>query len=65
MIFEVRSYFRWFDSEPFRIVNILGVDHDVIEENLTNEYHEVIILPNSRFNMSLEEFDMTYPITFT
>lgn len=43
-------------------LNILGVDHDAIEENFSNEYHEVIILPNSRFiNMSLEEFNMTLP----
>ncbi|MDG2431112.1 SLC13 family permease [Flavobacterium sp.] len=43
-------------------LNILGVDHDVIEENFSNEYHEVIILPNSRFiNMTLEEFNMTLP----
>ena len=43
-------------------LNILGVDQDLIEEHFTNEYHEVIILPNSRFiNMSIEEFNDTLP----
>jgi di/tricarboxylate transporter len=41
---------------------VLGVDQDLIEEQLTNEYHEVIILPNSRFiNMSIEEFNDVLP----
>ncbi|MFZ1705047.1 MAG: SLC13 family permease, partial [Saprospiraceae bacterium] len=43
-------------------LNILGVNQDLIEENFTNEYHEIIILPNSRFiNMSIEEFNDTLP----
>ncbi|AWG22135.1 hypothetical protein FFWV33_11745 [Flavobacterium faecale] len=43
-------------------LNILGVDQDLIEEHFTNEYHEVIILPNSRFiNMSIEKFNATLP----
>ena len=43
-------------------VNILGVDQDLAEEHFTNEYHEVIILPNSRFiNMSIEEFNDSLP----
>ncbi|WP_418263249.1 SLC13 family permease [Flavobacterium faecale] len=43
-------------------LNILGVDQDLIEEHFTNEFHEVIILPNSRFiNMSIEEFNDTLP----
>ncbi|MBK0369702.1 SLC13 family permease [Flavobacterium agrisoli] len=43
-------------------LNILGVDQEVVEEHFTNEYHEVIILPNSRFiNMSIEEFNNTLP----
>jgi di/tricarboxylate transporter len=43
-------------------LNILGVDQDLIEEHFTNEYHEVIILPNSRYiNMTIEEFNDTLP----
>lgn len=43
-------------------VNILGVDQDLVEEHFTNEYHEVIILPNSRYiNMSIEEFNASLP----
>lgn len=43
-------------------LNILGVDQDLIEEHFSNEFHEVVILPNSRFiNMSIEEFNATLP----
>ena len=43
-------------------LNILGVDQDLIEEQFTNEYHEVIILPHSRYiNMSIEEFNKVLP----
>lgn len=43
-------------------LNILGVDQDLVEEHFTNEFHEVIILPNSRYvNMSIEEFNDMLP----
>jgi di/tricarboxylate transporter len=43
-------------------LNILGVDQNLIEDQFTNEYHEVIILPNSRFvNMSVREFNEKLP----
>jgi di/tricarboxylate transporter len=43
-------------------LNILGVDQNAIDESYSNEYHEVIILPNSRFiNMSVEQFDDELP----
>lgn len=43
-------------------LNILGVDQDLLEEQYTNEYHEVIILPNSRYvNMSVKEFNEQLP----
>lgn len=43
-------------------LNILGVDQNAVDETYSNEYHEVIILPNSRFiNMSVEQFDDELP----
>lgn len=43
-------------------LNILGVDQNAVDESYSNEYHEVIILPNSRFiNMSVEQFDDELP----
>ncbi|RYM35855.1 SLC13 family permease [Brumimicrobium glaciale] len=43
-------------------LKILGVDQNLIEEQLTNEYHEVIVLPNSRYiNMTIEEFNYSLP----
>jgi di/tricarboxylate transporter len=43
-------------------LNILGVDQNATDETYANEYHEVIILPNSRFiNMSVEQFDDELP----
>ncbi|KVV13512.1 SLC13 family permease [Flavobacterium sp. TAB 87] len=43
-------------------LNILGVDQDLVEEHFSNEFHEVIILPNSRYiNMSIEEFNESLP----
>ena len=43
-------------------LNILGVDQDELDQNFTNEYHEVIILPNSKFlNLSVEEFNEQLP----
>ena len=43
-------------------LNILGVDQNLIEDQYTNEYHEVIILPNSRYvNMSVKEFNERLP----
>ncbi len=43
-------------------LNILGVDQDLIEEKYNNEYHEVIILPNSKYvNMTVEEFNNILP----
>ncbi|WP_159038332.1 SLC13 family permease [Brumimicrobium mesophilum] len=43
-------------------VSLLGVDQDLIEEHLTNEYHEVIVLPGSRYiNMTIEEFNTSLP----
>lgn len=43
-------------------VNILGVDQNKMDEIYANEFHEVIVLPNSRFiNMSIREFDEQLP----
>lgn len=43
-------------------LNLLGVDQGLIEEQLTNEYHEVIVLPGSRYiNMTIEEFNFNLP----
>ena len=43
-------------------VNILGVDQNALSETYSNEFHEVIVLPNSRFvNMSIREFDDSLP----
>ncbi|WP_445456209.1 SLC13 family permease [Flavobacterium sp. HNIBRBA15423] len=43
-------------------LNILGVDQNLIEDQYTNEYHEVIILPNSRYvNMTVKEFNEKLP----
>ncbi|HLV42878.1 MAG TPA: SLC13 family permease [Brumimicrobium sp.] len=43
-------------------LNVIGVDQGLIEEQFTNEYHEVIILPHSRYiNMSIEEFNNVLP----
>lgn len=43
-------------------VSILGVDQNAAEEVYANEFHEVIVLPNSRFiNMSIREFDDNLP----
>lgn len=43
-------------------VNILGVDQNKMDEIYENEFHEVIVLPNSRFiNMSIREFDDQLP----
>lgn len=43
-------------------VNILGVDQTLIEDQFTNEYHEVIVLPNSRYvNMTVKEFNEKLP----
>jgi di/tricarboxylate transporter len=43
-------------------VNILGVDQNKLDEIYSNEFHEVIVLPNSRFiNMSIREFDEQLP----
>lgn len=43
-------------------LNILGVDQNLLEDQYTNEYHEVIILPNSRYvNMSVKEFNERLP----
>ena len=43
-------------------VSILGVDQNAMDEVYSNEFHEVIVLPNSRFiNMSIREFDDNLP----
>lgn len=43
-------------------LNILGVDQNLIEDQYINEYHEVIILPNSRYvNMTVKEFNEKLP----
>ena len=43
-------------------VSILGVDQNAAKEVYANEFHEVIVLPNSRFiNMSIREFDDNLP----
>lgn len=43
-------------------VNILGVDQNKLDDIYSNEFHEVIVLPNSRFiNMSIREFDDQLP----
>ena len=43
-------------------VNILGVDQTKLDDIYSNEFHEVIVLPNSRFiNMSIREFDDNLP----
>ena len=43
-------------------VSILGVDQNASDDVYSNEFHEVIVLPNSRFiNMSIREFDDNLP----
>ena len=43
-------------------VSILGVDRNAVDDIYSNEFHEVIVLPNSRFvNMSIREFDEQLP----
>lgn len=43
-------------------LNILGVDQNKLDDIYSNEFHEVIVLPNSRFiNMSIREFDDNLP----
>jgi len=43
-------------------LKILGVNQNETEELHENEFHEVIVLPNSRFiNMSIREFDDQLP----
>src|SRR5690554_1236594 len=43
-------------------LSLLGVDQDLIEEQLSHEYHEVVVLPNSHYiNMTIEEFNAVLP----
>lgn len=43
-------------------LSLLGVDQGLIEDQLSNEYHEVIILPNSIYaNMTIEQFNASLP----
>jgi len=43
-------------------LKILGVDQNMMDEVYATEFHEVIVLPNSRFiNMSMREFDENLP----
>ncbi len=43
-------------------ISILGVDQNAVDDIYANEFHEVIVLPNSRFiNMSIREFDDNLP----